>query len=64
MLGYREIAKTITKKTVGEREKNVFKFGNEFISFSVEKQFLILIRKLSKSKDDSLTSELEYAKEY
>ena len=62
--GYRNFSKQLLKDNVGEREQNIFKFGNEFISYSIEKQLLILIRKLSKRGDDKLKIELEFAKKH
>jgi len=55
---YRELYVKLNVDSVEQREKNVFKFGNEFISYSVEKQLLILIRKLSKHKNDAFAEEL------
>lgn len=57
---YRNLTVLVNKNNYKERETNVYQFGDEFISYSVEKQFLLLIRKLSKSK--KLTQELEQAK--
>lgn len=64
VISYRDISKKLKGANVKEREKNVYLFGNEFLSYSIEKQFLALIKKLSKRKDDILINELEFAQDY
>lgn len=64
VIKYRSISKKLNGANVQEREKNVYSFGNEFLSYSIEKQFLVLIKKLSKRKDDILIKELELAQNY
>ncbi|MCK5782264.1 MAG: hypothetical protein KAH10_06715 [Flavobacteriales bacterium] len=54
---YRSLHRKIRNAKLGERYINVFIFGDEYLSYTVEKQLLILIRKLSRRKDDSLIEE-------
>jgi hypothetical protein len=61
---YRSISAKIKDAKVAEREQNVYLFGNEFLSYSIEKQFLILIKKLSKRGDEIFLDELSKAKDY
>ncbi len=61
---YRSLSKKLKGNIVQEREKNVYLFGNEFLSYSIEKQFLILIKKLSKRKDEVFLNELAIAQNY
>ncbi len=61
---YRDLHKKINVDVVGQREKNSFLFGNEFLSYTIEKQFLILIKKLSKKKDGNFQIELELAQDF
>ena len=61
---YRGLANRLKIDIVKEREKNVFQFGNEFLSYTIEKQYLILIKKLSKRKDDVFQEELNLSKAF
>jgi len=56
---YRTFYKNLSVEIVKEREQNVYKFGDEFISYSIEKQFLIIIKKLAKREDNKLSKQLK-----
>ncbi|MEN8138999.1 MAG: hypothetical protein ABFR62_11270 [Bacteroidota bacterium] len=60
---YRKLSDKLLADNVKEKEQNLFRFGDEFISYSIEKQFLILIRKLSRN-ESKYSKELHNATTY
>lgn len=55
---YRLLKPIICTDNFKDKEKDTYKFGNEFLSYSIEKQYLFLIKKLSRKKYISLSNEV------